>query len=42
MMRQRNETYAYHGCYGTNIVLASYTAALQQTQQKAPPTSKLF
>ena len=22
-MRERNETYARHGCYGTNIVLAS-------------------
>ena len=24
------------------LVLASYTAALQQTRQKAPPISKLF
>ena len=32
-MRQRNETYACHGCYGTSIiVLASYTAPLQQTE----------
>ena len=38
-MRQRNETYACHRCYGTNIVLASYTAPLQQTRQKAPATS---
>ena len=42
-MRQRNETHACHRCYGTNIVLASYTAPLPQMQkQKAPVTSKLF
>ena len=34
-MRQRNETYAWNGWYGTNIVLASYsyTALLQRPQK---------